>query len=213
MPVDAPPALAWSYSTSANRYRSPNGQFIGAEAIRNLRNDFLDARAAASRQLAADLASDKLSLDQWEQAMRDHIQVTHGVEYVFGRGGLDQMQPKDWDTLGKLVADQWKFLNGFSQGISTGTLSEADIGARAELYNGAATQAYEQGAVSASGAPDLDQYPGDGQTICLGNCRCSLQIDSTEDGGWEVTWIAESGACEDCAGMADDWNPLVVEPN
>lgn len=202
--------LAWSYSTTANRYRAPDGKFIGAEQVRNLRDTFLDVRMQNVRGLAASLGSDAMSLPEWETAMRQEIKLTHGVEYVFGRGGLDQMTSDDLTHLGSLVTDQYKFLNAFANDISTGTMSEAEIGARSELYIGTATGAYERGAAMASGDPSLRQYPGDGQTPCGGRCRCSLLIE-TNATGWLVYWIAAaSRACRGCREMAGTWAPLVV---
>lgn len=218
MPVAAPDALAWTYDSrpGVGRYRhGPSGRFVGSQQIKALRDNFLTARSTNARDLASQLASGDLSVSAWETAMREQIKLVHGVEFAFGRGGLDQMTATDWQTVGGLVADQWQYLNSFAGDIADGTLSEDAIGARSDLYVGAATEAYERGAASAEGMPELDQYPGDGQTQCLGRCRCSLLIEVNDDvgGGWLVTWQAEADACEDCAGMADDWSPLEVEPD
>ncbi len=201
------PALGWSYDSrpGVNRYRNPQGQFVSAQQIVTLRNDFLTARSAITASLAAQVASGEISADQWESAMQAEIKTTLGVEYAFGRGGLTNMTPADWDALGALVADRYDYLADFAADIADGRLSEAQITARSDLYIGAGVGAYERGAASASDV-DLPVYPGDD---CLGltNCRCSWQMSLAEDGSVEAYWIAEPDACEVCAGHADEFNP------
>ncbi len=205
--ADAATALAWSYDTAASRYRDAStGQFVSSQTVTNLRNDFLDTRAQTVADLASQVANGDITLAAWETAMRDEIKLTLGVEYVFGRGGLDQMTPEDFDTLGNFVAGQFGYLNDFAGDIEDGTLSEAEIADRAGMYLGAGVGAYERGAAAASDI-DLPIYPGDD---CLGmtNCRCSWTFDMAEDGSIEAYWIAEADACEVCADHADEFNPL-----
>jgi hypothetical protein len=67
---------------------------------------------------------------------------------------------------------------------------------------------YELGKAESQGAPSLPAYPGDGQTACLGNCRCNWDIEETED-AWEATWeLNDAEHCADCIANAEQWNPL-----
>jgi hypothetical protein len=204
-------ALDWTYDERLNRYRQAStGHFLSAESIIRLRDEFLDARIVRTRQLAADLADDRITLGEWERGMRDEIKTTVGVEYAFGRGGMNRMQPSDFREMGGLVGDHYRFLNNFAQDISTGNLSEAGIASRAAMYIGSGTTAYERGAASASQVA-LPVYPGE-DCIGLTNCRCSWQLDPLEDGSTDAYWVAEADACDVCAQHAQDYDPLHFPP-
>jgi 2'-5' RNA ligase len=210
--TETPAALGWQYDTSSSRYRSQDGRYVSSDTIRQLRNDFLDAQALKTAQLAAAVSSGSVSVGEWEASMREVVQTTLGVEYVFGRGGLDQMTADDWDAVGALVADQFGYLNGFASAIADGDLNEAQIAARSDLYIGSGIGAYERGAASATDV-ELPVYPGDD---CEGgnNCRCSWELEPTDGGGLEATWVAEDDdrTCDVCSAHAQEWSPLELSP-
>src|SRR5437016_3042251 len=110
---------------------------MSAEAVVRLRDEFLDARIVRTRELAANLADDKITLGEWEGGMREEVKTTIGVEYAFGRGGMNRMQSEDFNQIGSLVADHFKFLNKFAGDIAGGGMSEAAIASRSALYIGA----------------------------------------------------------------------------
>jgi hypothetical protein len=202
--------LNWTYDERLSRYRQgSSGRFLSSDDVRQLRDGFLDAQAAKTAKLASDLAKGSLHIGQWEAGMREAIKATVGVEYVFGRGGLDRMTPKDFAAAGDLVAAQFKFLNNFAADIESGRLSEAGIAARASMYTGSAVSAYERGAAAAEDIV-LPVYPGDD---CLGHgrCRCSWLLEHELNGDVKATWITEASPCRVCSDHAFTYNPLVFK--
>jgi hypothetical protein len=202
----------WQFDASISRYRNTStGQFVGSQAVTQLRNDFLDAQLQVVADLTRQFNSGVVSLSAWQTAMQEAIKVTLGVEYVFGRGGLNQITPADLDVLSGLVAAQFDYLSNFAQAIDDGALSGPQIAARADMYLGAGVGAYERGAAAASGI-DLPEYPGE---ACDGltNCRCAWLIDLAEDGSIEAFWICENdtASCSACIENGDTYNPWTQE--
>lgn len=206
--ADAP---GWSWETETKRYRdNSSGRFLSHETVRDLRDDYLTALKAEPVDLAAQLASGDLSLRQWEAGMRDHIRATFVAQALLGCGGENAATPAVYGVVGAQVKAQYGFLRGFAQEIAAGTLSDAQISTRAQLYTASATQAYER-ARAGSFEVTLPQYPGDGSQDCKANCNCSWEIVETAD-EIRATWqLGGTDHCETCEQNATQWAPLVFE--
>jgi hypothetical protein len=183
---------------------------LDSEERRKLRDELLGSLAFLVQDLAGELADGSITLEDWEDEMRDQIKNALGAAYVFGRGGLGQMTDGDWETLSKLVVVAYMHLDQFAFDIEQARLSEAVIAARSELYIGAGVGAYERGAAAEMDL-DLPVYPGDD---CEGmtNCRCGWDLQDQEDGSIEAYWICESDkeSCDTCLGHAEEFNPLFI---
>jgi hypothetical protein len=97
----------------------------------------------------------------------------------------------DRDRLKKAVTEQLKYYDKFA--ADAAGMSDAAVAARAQLYAGAV-----RGTYYGAKYPGLSQYPGDGTTQCLTNCKCFL---TEKDDGihWELSPVEN---CEDCQAMA-----------
>lgn len=203
--------MAWQWSERSRRYRdTETGRFLSASVVNQLRDGFVEARTTAIDQLAEDLISEAVDVAGWVARMRDEIKLLTLAEYEFGRGGKNSMTATDRGAVGAMVKAQYAYLQQFAREIADGLLSEAKIRARARLYGRSATAAHGRGTTAAYGLR-LAQVPGDGQTACLTNCRCTLRIDE-DDEEWRVYWIVQHDAesCDDCVRLGGDWNPLTV---
>lgn len=201
----------WTYSLASKRYRNTDtGRFMSAAQMVELRDTFVDAMRVETRELADQLGAGEITLQQWEGRMRSQLKTTYIDEYVLGRGGRNAMTPANWGEVGGLLGNQYRYLHRFAEEVAAGTLSTAQIGARAELYVESGSQAYERGRCASFGLPRLSQYPGDGWTACGTNCRCSLDIKELES-EWQVTWkLGIADHCEDCERLSGEWTPLVI---
>lgn len=201
----------WEWSASSRRYRGPDGKYLSAADSIDLRNDFADRQRTLAAELASKLASDELTVQEWERQMRSAVKSTYGTEYLFGRGGRNAMAVDERPALAALIKEQHDFLNRFAADVADGKLSAAQIAARSQLYFAGAVQAYERGRVAAYAGLHLSTYPGDGTQACKSRCRCHLDI--SEDGdSYRVFWRLNPAAehCESCTGLASSWSPLVV---
>lgn len=193
------------------RYRNTDtGRFldIASDDGLKVRNQFADAQREQVREHARAYSAGEIDAATWEAQMRSTIRTTYVDEYVAGHGGRTTMTPTEWGKVGSLTREQYGYLGDFADKLPD--LSEAQIRARGELYINSAERAFRQGNTRGMGLPDLDNYPGDGQTRCMTNCQCSLRIEEAED-GWDVYWeLGDAEHCEDCEELARKWNPLHV---
>ncbi len=203
--------MNWEWNTKLRRYRNTDtGRLISGKTVVELRDRFVEARAATITGLADDLANDYLGLDEWLQEMRVEVKALTVGEYTFGRGGKNALTEADYARITELVAAQYQYLDRFATQIGLGMLSGDQIRARSALYARAGIAAHGNGSARAWGF-ELEQYPGDGQTECLMNCKCHLEIKETKT-SWEVRWIIDARAehCDDCKRLAREWSPLVI---
>lgn len=114
-----------------------------------------------------------IALGTWEAKMRQALQDASVIQYVFGRGGFEQMTAADWNWLENWLIAQYSFLGGFSNDIAKGLLSEAQIAARSYLYFSSAVTAFENGRMKAQSEElDLTRHPGDYTSQCGSRDRC-----------------------------------------
>lgn len=194
--------MDWQWSESARRYRGPDGRFLSASDSAELRNDFLGKQREAMADLGRQLVNDELTVEEFELAFRERIRLATVTEYTYGRGGRNAMGEDDRDVIAGLVKEQWTFLNAFTVVVTAGTLSAAQIEARAQLYAAAGVQAHAAGESAAWAGSDHEErnvrggttapcsecpalsdrgwvaggtLPLPGQRECGPNCRCHLE--------------------------------------
>lgn len=209
-------ANPWTWDQGTHRYRNTQtGRFLGSEAMRGLRDEFLAAEQEAVRGLAGQLVSHQLTVQGWMAEMQTLVKETYIDSYVMAHGGRNTMTPSDWGQLGHLIRDQYGYLRNFAQEIASGKYNEATaaaaIGSRSGLYISSANEAYNRGrAASYSEMPALPDMPGSGNTVCRANCHCEWIIEET-DTEWLATWqLSPVENCPDCLANAAQWNPLIM---
>jgi hypothetical protein len=212
-PLEVTHPSGWTWQPETKRYRDPStGRFASNATIRDWRNTFLDRRMSSVRDLSTALANGWVTLPSWQQQMGEVQRETYGIMAALGRGGINAMQEADWTKLNDQLRDQLPYIENFASDIAAGNLTEAQIGARSELYIGTSVQAFESARAAAWGDPDLPMLPGDGNTECGGNCRCSWDINPTET-AWECSWVGQDDehTCSGCQDNQATWDPLIIE--
>jgi hypothetical protein len=210
MVVATKQSLRWGYDVNARRYRDgSNGRFLPESTITTLRDGLLDARRLSADNLAEALAEGRIDLETWQLGMRAVIRDTALTEYVFGRGGVNAMEQADYGRVGAFVKEQYTYLRDFAAERLAGTVSDAQLAARAKMYAHAGVAAHSLGREATFGGTlQLPAHPGVG-TACLANCRCVWQIQEGPE-AWVCTWVREAGeSCEVCVGRAGQYNPFV----
>ncbi len=145
----------------------------------------------------------------WRQTFKTRLAGI--VVDAFRRGKGGPIAPSDAGRVLVIIERQEPFVDGFFADVERGRVTPAQAGARAELYAGAAVEAWEDGAAASWGMPRLSRMPGDGSTACRTRCRCFLEIEEDE-GGWDVYWrlAVDAEHCNDCRDQAKAWAPLRV---
>lgn len=200
----------WEWDAKSRRYRNVDtGRYLSASSSIDLRDDVVNRLKSEADALARRLASEEIAVQDWESAMQRNIREVNGVQWAFGRGGRYAMGTEDRAALADLIRGQYDYLRAFAEQIAAGTLSEAQIAARARLYYQSSTQAYEQGHAAAWNV-SLPHYPADGSTVCKSACRCRWDIRESGD-EIHATWRLQSGeSCSTCKSYARAYAPLVI---
>lgn len=201
----------YRWDVGAKRYRdTETGRFLSREAALGMADQSMQAGRSAVRTLAELVAGGQLSAEDWREKMRQEIKDEYIRQYLAARGGKSQMTQEDWGSIGGMLTEQYRYLDGFYGEVAAGSLSEGQIAARASMYVNSAREASERAHTRSQGLPDLGRYPGDGSTQCLTNCKCHLEIRETDE-GWNVYWrLGDAEHCADCVELNAQWNPLFV---
>jgi hypothetical protein len=203
---------AWEWDPASHRYReTKSGRYLSAAQSVQLRNDAAERLRGDIDRATARLINKEIGVDAWQRQMQAGLKELHTVQFAFGRGGRRAMTASDRQELARLIEAQYRYLHTFAVEIAAGTLSSAQIAARARLYASASTASYERGRIGSYAGLSLPQVPGDGSTACRANCKCHLEIRETSS-TWRVFWrLAIAEHCDDCRALAYAWNPLVVD--
>ena len=201
----------WVFDDRSKSYRdTASGQYISPKEAIKRRDEFIEAQKAITDRLTDQLSSRQIDLNRWIMDMREVTKDTYSTEYMWGKGGRNNMTQRDWGIIGRELRDQYGFLDNFANDMAQGKLTEAQARVRARMYIDGGTQMYERARSESMGLPRLSQYPADGQTQCLTKCKCHLEYNKAES-GWEVYWVlGDAEHCHDCEDMAAEWNPLQV---
>lgn len=150
-------------------------------------------------------ATDRLasggSIGAWRREMEKAIRLSQTASYIAATAerlgtspstirGLSRAERRELDAR---IAEQIKYLDGFTADLKAGKLSPAQAQARAALYAGAVRGGYYKARY-----PSLNNVPGDGSTPCLGNCKCTL-----EQRGDLIYWnLNPAEHCDGCVSRA-----------
>lgn len=200
----------FEYDPKARRYRNTDsGQFVSMNTIRRMRDGIAATQANTLATIAQRAVVGELTGPAFVQAMRAEVKRTTLTQYMLGRGGRHAMTPADRGRVGALCKAQYAYLNGFAQDLMDGTLTEAQATARARLYAGASTGAFERGHAAAFSVT-LPRYPG--ETSCMARCRCKWTITEYAD-RVEAIWRLDPASehCDDCVGAAAEYAPYTIE--
>lgn len=212
--------MLWRWNQAAKRYIVTSegapllgrraGSFVSVDSLNDGREKFIDYQKSQIQKINDDLFSENISITEWVMQMREEIKTAHLSQYMLASGGRNAMTQADYGRVGRVLRDQYAFLNIFAESILTGDLSEAQIRARANLYANSSNASFERGRAASFGL-ELPAYPSDGATECRANCKCSWSV-AEEDGKYLAYWrLSPAEHCDDCLSNAALWNPLVVE--
>ena len=142
--------------------------------------------------------------------MRAEIKSAYVAQYLLAFGGKNAMTPTEWGRLGGLLKSQFAYLERMKERIDSGQYSEAQIANYGKMYFAASGRAFEIAKTRQIGIGSLPQYPGDGQTVCLTNCKCYWRIVDQGD-AWACHWmLSDAEHCEDCQDAARRYAPLII---
>jgi len=130
------------------------GRIVPRFRVQSWANQSIDLSPVQS--WATDLAEGRLSVQSWQQQMRQEIKREYIRQYLAGKGGIDQMTARDWGSIGGAIADQYRYLDRFAQEIADGKLTEGQIRMRSGMYVNSAREAFERAKKRAAAEAQMD---------------------------------------------------------
>lgn len=213
--------MAWRWSALLKNYlNDETGDVLPASRRATISQQSLDAATGGTNDLAARFAAGDLSKAKFRSEMREQLKREYIRQYLLARGGRNVMTPADWGSIGGMLADQYRYLEGFVDDLDG--MTEAGIKARqvarASMYVNSAREAYFRGLARGLGFdPDkLPAIPGDGSSRCLTRCNCDWEIvERLEEGdlvGWDCYWNLGPSEqhCPTCLDRSSSWAPYTI---
>lgn len=156
-------------------------------------------------ELSEKMYTGDISIGDWQESLKKEIRMIYNSSAAIGKGGWDQMGPRDWGRLGTPLREQYRYLQGFAEHVATNrdTVSLKYIKARTRLYGEGAFHATTMIEAGFWFSDTLPWLPKDGSTECLNRCHCwwSLEVTSTTKRHQVVraTWnLGVADHCDTC---------------
>lgn len=129
---------------STGRYRR-DGRLVPASEIRDVLDRTLASAADPIGELSTQLREGNIALDEWKLAMRQQVKDAHLAAAAAQKGGWDNLTQSDFGRVGRRVRDQYAFLEGFAQDVTSGKQRlDGTLRRRMELYTKAARETYNE---------------------------------------------------------------------
>jgi hypothetical protein len=135
----------WSYDPISGRFRGANGRFISQSAIESLVDGRINRLGVELRRYTNMLSRGDITLDQWQQSVREALKLSHIQATVIGNGGKDTMSQSDWGRVGQRLRAEYAYLERFARDILAGSVSTPMALARIQLYAENVRGAYWEG--------------------------------------------------------------------
>lgn len=177
------------------------GRIVSYAAVR----EQVDAMIAASEDVQLTMAQmvseGAISPTGWRDALRQELKDNYITQYATGRGGRQQMGPRDWGSIGGMLKEQYGYLEGFYAQVAAGELSEGQIYARSRMYVNSSREAYERGLSRAAVDRPYNEHRWD-----LGNAEHCEDCVALASLGWisiDEPFVSPSTGEETLPGMGD----------
>lgn len=187
------PSIARYRDNSTGRLVSERAVFRAADGFREFTKENIAGHTRRFLDGQIDVAT-------WQERVAREVKDAHIVSHMAGRGGRNTMTMSDWGKVGSRLRFEYQQLDAFAQEIKAGTLSAAQIQARATLYGNGAHKAFYDGKTragieagfteerrrttpgevcadcvgyEAQGWVPIGSLPEPGEgSVCRANCRC-----------------------------------------
>jgi len=136
----------WQFSKSTQRYRDTrSGKFLSAEKLTQLIRTNNSQLAQSLDALNTLIIDDKITVSEWQSQAAEVLKRLHIQNYLLGRGGKQALTQRDYGLIGQKVQGQYRYLQGLSNDLLLGKMTEKQFRSRTQLYVNAANGTYELG--------------------------------------------------------------------
>lgn len=216
--------LEFEFDPRSQRYRytsgAGKGQFVSRDAVENLVNKAIEQDKQEIRELCQNYSEGKITYQEWKLGIASTTKRSTIQLYTLGKGGKEQLTPKDRGKMGGMLNYQMGKLDNFAYEVKKGQISEAQLAARSELYIQKTREAFEEGRReshkdngykwekrvinSKEHCPDCINYASMGwqpigtlprpctQCQCRANCRCKIVYSKSDKKPTTADWLIKT---------------------
>lgn len=136
----------WSYDKSTGRYRDAKGRFLSKASIEKLVDKRIDKLDGLLRRFTRMLIDEQITLDQWQDSVRQALKTAHIQTAIIGYGGRTGMGSAEYGRIGQRLREEYSYLQGFVRDLMGGRISAPMALARIGLYAQSVRGSYWEGA-------------------------------------------------------------------
>jgi len=113
------------FDKSVGRYRyKDSGKFAPEKAILNLSQKRINETKKEVKNLNDSLYDGSLNLEEWQRATSKKLKTLHIENSALGKGGLKNMNNRDYSRIGGTLKNEYKYLKRLSEQIKNGEITE-----------------------------------------------------------------------------------------
>lgn len=199
----------WFYDAKRKTYIDADGRVMSQATLHDVRDAYLAATEDLIDSYVNNLSSGTWTVAKFEEEMRKRLKHAYIAEYTLGAGGFEQMTQADYGRIGAQLKKQYKYLRSYLQDLADGKETTGNARQRANNFMGSARQAFGRGQ-SRAWDVSLPYYPGDGGTVCGGNCKCAWIIEGDDEEVRAYWTLGPSEHCDGCKARASESSPHVI---
>lgn len=134
-----------SYDRNQGRYRDGNtGRFVSRDRILRLVDEEAAQLSTRMQAHARNLTAGNIDLPTFQRRAAEDLKLSHVRSTILGSGGRSLTTSQAYGSTGRLLRDQYQFLDGFSRDLAAGKLTTGQAIARAGLYGASTRSAFHQ---------------------------------------------------------------------
>lgn len=123
------------YSKSTGRWRDlETGQWVPAERLTLEVDREVERTVVRLRGIARLLASDRISLPEFQERFADELRLSHLRMSAFGAGGRAQLDQRHFGYVGRQLKTEYEALDRLAKQIASGRITEKQLLDRAAMY-------------------------------------------------------------------------------
>ncbi len=125
----------FTWDEAALQYRGRSGRFVSRQEIRHALDRAITQAQTRLIGLADQLRGGMLTVKQWQNMMADELKLLHLYSAAAAKGGWAQMTATDYGRVGRILRDQYQYLNGFAATVADANyVLDGRFLARVKLY-------------------------------------------------------------------------------
>ncbi|MGL5795664.1 MAG: hypothetical protein ACRC06_14945 [Waterburya sp.] len=134
-----------TYNRSSGRYRDgQTGKFVSRATVLRLVDKEalqLEVRMKGHARL---LVQGKIDIPEFQKRAAEDLKLSAIRSTILGSGGRSQVTNQAYGSTGRLLREQYNYLDGFARDLADGKLSKAQAIARAGLYGASTRSSFHQ---------------------------------------------------------------------